>query len=245
MLRSPSPSPLVISTGVPASFDELTPEMLEAPAFGVAFALIMSFRLSHWNRSRRFGLEDGRSITRGCVRVFRILVFVHPLRYLATLFAHVFSRGRLSPDAAIDAARLHDIFAICGFGYVALALTIIALNAHALRTGSARCRLAPPRTSLRDQLRLDTIELFLARTQIRAWSILAGVGTLSAALAPTLPVSRLMLARVQRRCEGAAHLTPRRAEDPLADLTDFAIEQYPHHLFQSRIWQVRAKATTA
>jgi hypothetical protein len=164
---------------VPTSFDQLTDALLGVPAFALAFALIMTFWMGHLSWSRRFGLEDGRSIALSCLLVFLVLVFVYPLKFLATLSSHYFSGGRLSPDASINPAQLHDIFAIYGIGYVAMALVIIALNAHALR--------------LRDPLELDAVELFIVRSEIRIWSIVAGVGMLSAGIAIALPVSRLML----------------------------------------------------
>jgi hypothetical protein len=171
---------LVIATdAVPTSFDQLTDALLGVPAFALGFALIMLFWLGHWNWSRRFGLEDGRSIALSCLLVFLILVFVYPLKYLAALVSQFFSRGRLSPDASIAWFELHDIFAIYGIGFVAMALVIIGLNANALH--------------LRHGLDLDPLERFITRSEIRAWSILAGVGTLSAGLALALPVTGLML----------------------------------------------------
>jgi uncharacterized membrane protein len=170
---------VIAADAVPASFDQLTDALLGVPAFALAFALIMSFWVGHWSWSRRFGLEDASSILLSCVLVFLVLVFVYPLRYLAALFTYYFSGGRLSPTASINPDQLHDIFAIYGAGYVAMALIIIALNAHALR--------------LRDQLDLDRVEVFIARSEMRAWTILASVGALSVTLALALPVSNLML----------------------------------------------------
>jgi hypothetical protein len=54
----------------------------------------MTFWMGHWSWSRRFGLEDGRSIALSCLLVFLVLVFVYPLKFLATLFSHYLSGGR-------------------------------------------------------------------------------------------------------------------------------------------------------
>lgn len=46
-----------------------------------------------------------------------------------------------------------------------------------------------------------------------------------------------------RRYERAGELTPERAEAALDDFADLGIERYPHHLFLSRIWALRANVT--
>jgi predicted nucleic acid-binding protein len=53
----------------------------------------------------------------------------------------------------------------------------------------------------------------------------------------------LEVAQVLRRYERAGHLDRRRAAEALEVLPSFRIERYPHHLFLSRVWSLRANAT--
>ena len=53
----------------------------------------------------------------------------------------------------------------------------------------------------------------------------------------------LEVAQVLRRYERAGELTWQRGREALDDLVAFRIERYPHHLFLSRIWALRANPT--
>ncbi len=53
----------------------------------------------------------------------------------------------------------------------------------------------------------------------------------------------LEVAQVLRRYERSGVLTAQRAREALDDLADLRIERYPHALFLSRIWALRANAT--
>jgi predicted nucleic acid-binding protein len=53
----------------------------------------------------------------------------------------------------------------------------------------------------------------------------------------------LEVAQVLRRYERAGELTGQRGREALDDLGGFRIERYPHHIFTTRIWMLRANAT--
>jgi predicted nucleic acid-binding protein len=53
----------------------------------------------------------------------------------------------------------------------------------------------------------------------------------------------LEVAQVLRRYERAGALSATRGREALADLEAFRIERYPHHLFLTRVWALRANAT--
>jgi predicted nucleic acid-binding protein len=53
----------------------------------------------------------------------------------------------------------------------------------------------------------------------------------------------LEVAQVLRRYERAGVLNARRGREALDDLSAFAIERYPHHLFLPRVWDLRANVT--
>jgi uncharacterized membrane protein len=168
---------LVISTqSVPTSYDELINAILGLPAFAVTFLLVMSFWYGHWQWSRRFGLEDKGTIVLSCALVFLTMTYVYPLKFVVALAARFYSRDRLSYEFVFPGLdQLYDLFAIYGLGYAAMAGSIALLNGHALRR--------------RDELQLDEREIFITRSTIGAWIIVASVGAACALMAFVAPVS--------------------------------------------------------
>lgn len=53
----------------------------------------------------------------------------------------------------------------------------------------------------------------------------------------------LEVAQVVRRYERAGALTAGRGREVLEDLSAVRLERYPHHLFLSRVWDLRSNAT--
>lgn len=53
----------------------------------------------------------------------------------------------------------------------------------------------------------------------------------------------LEVAQVVRRYERAGFLSAQRGREALDDLAAFRIERYPHNLFLSRVWALRANVT--
>ena len=53
----------------------------------------------------------------------------------------------------------------------------------------------------------------------------------------------LEVAQVLRRYALAGDLEADRAREALEDFRDFRIERYPHHLFLTRVWDLRQNAT--
>ncbi len=161
---------LVISTqSVPTTFPELTQALKGVPAFAISFIIIMVFWHGHWSWSRRFGLEDLPTIILSGALVFVVLVYVYPLKYLYSLATWYFSRGRIFTDARIEEGQINQLFAIYSTGFVGLCLLIAGLNVYAYRK--------------RDTLELDALEQHLTRFQVRAWLLVASIGTISGIIA--------------------------------------------------------------
>lgn len=53
----------------------------------------------------------------------------------------------------------------------------------------------------------------------------------------------LEVAQVLRRYAGSGELSAQRAAEALEDFQAFRIERYPHYLFLSRVWSLRANTT--
>ena len=145
---------LVISlNGLPDSPDALILALKRIPAFAGSFAAIGLFWYQHNVWSRRFGLDDTRSIVLSLVLVFMVLVYVYPLRILfASLFAWL-SNGWFPSDFRIRSLEdLKLMFSVYALAFGSMGVAISALEANALR--------------LRAQIGLDRLEEILLRREI-------------------------------------------------------------------------------
>jgi uncharacterized membrane protein len=163
------------------SFDDIPsniPEMLAAvkriPGFAASFAILMLFWLQHRRWSRRYGLENPRTILYSLVLIFVMLVYVYPLRMV---FEGMFSNltgGYLSASFRIESLDdLRLIFVFYSTGFLALSLLISQLYRLAMRSSTL--------------LGLNSNELRKTRIEIYVWMLFAGLGVLSILLALTLP----------------------------------------------------------
>jgi hypothetical protein len=127
---------LVVSIGrVPATVAELVHAMRGVPAFAAAFFLIARFWQSHRLWSRRFGLDDRASVRLSLALVFVILVYVYPLRMVATMMFGMLSGGVLAEEA-IGVASVGDLrvlYATFAVGYGLAAALLALLYVHAAR----------------------------------------------------------------------------------------------------------------
>jgi len=161
---------LVVSIDfIPSTYEELWLAVQGIPAFGFACALLFLFWHGHWNWSRRYGLEDFPSIVLSFMLVFVMLCYVYPMKYMTSIFVSWVTGQRLDVGATINSAEeLFGIFTIYGIGFVAMCAAILLLNLRAW--------------ARRDELRLNTVERFVTRSEIGVWVILSGVGLISVLL---------------------------------------------------------------
>lgn len=163
---------LVISLQPPTSFADLRAALVGIPPFLLSASMLMMFWWAHHEWSRRYGLDDGRSILLSCLLVFTVLVYVYPLRFMfALMFAWFGHLGGLPLDSGVQidgVADVNRLFVIYGIGYVLMSVAVLLLNWHAW--------------SQRSVLQLDAVERHETRSTIGAWSLLALVGVLSTAI---------------------------------------------------------------
>ena len=166
---------LVISfDAVPQSFDELVVALRAVPAFLFAFCILAMFWLAHRNWSMRFGLDTTFATLVSLALIFVLLVYVYPLRAMATAAMSAFTNGWLPSEFYInDVSEVRGLFAIYGIGFFISNLCLVSLNWHALRCA--------------DALALTPEERLLTRQEVLAWSIVGGSGLVSLILAMTLP----------------------------------------------------------
>ena len=167
---------LVVGGGdsVPMNFDEMIAALKQVPAFAASFGNIMLFWYAHHVWSRRFGLEDTRSVFLSLLLIFVVLIYVYPLKATYSGALDFFSNGYLESFFRLHSVDdVRSLFIVFGTSYAALSATIVLLYRHALSVG--------------DVLALDEIEHFDAKSEIFFWLINAVVATISIALCLVLP----------------------------------------------------------
>ncbi|NVJ97360.1 MAG: DUF1211 domain-containing protein [Alphaproteobacteria bacterium] len=76
---------LIVSMEVPTSLDSLFAMVMGFPAFALTFMLLTFIWFWHYRFFRQFGLNTGRIMWANGVLLFLVLLFVYPLKFLATV----------------------------------------------------------------------------------------------------------------------------------------------------------------
>tara|TARA_R110002020_G_scaffold86363_21_gene212836 strand:+ start:146 stop:826 length:681 start_codon:yes stop_codon:yes gene_type:complete len=171
---------LVISLDPPTTMQSLADTLVHVPGFLLGATLLMVFWNAHHRWSRRFGLDDSKTIVLSCLLVFTVLLFVYPLRYMTSALSGFFASLTglpVGPELqTLGLAGREDVnrmFVIYGVGFMAMSLSIVLLNMHAWRR--------------RELLGLSHAERVETKVEIVTWCILFVAGLLSTALAAALP----------------------------------------------------------
>jgi len=168
---------VVIADGsIPSSYSALVGALRDVPAFLASFAAIASIWVAHRRWSRRYGLEDGPTTLISLAMVFVMLVYVYPLRMVASA-CMAFATGGLLPTSVTFADRtdLTGLFVVYGLGF-AVQTAMLALLYHRAHRAAAT-------------LRLDELERLRTRQEIALHSVLAATGLASALAAALLPTA--------------------------------------------------------
>lgn len=169
---------LIVAVGhVPATVPDLVQAMRGVPAFLVSFLLLARFWQSHRQWSRCYGLEDDRSVRLSLALVFVVLVYVYPLRMVASMTLAMLSGGLLAeqPFDIHSVADLRALYMIFAIGYGAVVAIFALLYRHALLRA--------------DALQLSPVERALTRSSIERYAALVGIALLSLLLALLLPLA--------------------------------------------------------
>lgn len=157
---------LVVSLEVPHTFNELKDAMLEFPAFGICFALLLLVWRTHVHFFRRYGLQTAWAAVLNAALLFVVLFYVYPLKFLFTLLLGHARNMSIQPD------QIASLMIIYGLGFAAVFIIFGFLYIHAYR--------------LREQLGLNPLEAFLTRRSIYQNFVMACFGLVSALLASVL-----------------------------------------------------------
>ena len=176
---------LVVGGGdsVPANFEEMKMALKQVPAFAASFANIMMFWYAHHKWSRRFGLEDMKSVFFSLLLIFIVLIYVYPLKATYSGALHFFSNGYFQTYFGLQSLDdLRSLFIVFGVGYASLSATIVLLYRHTL--------------SVAEQLALNELERFDSQTEKTFWMINGVVAIISIVLSLTLPGRYVVIAGI-------------------------------------------------
>ena len=198
---------LVISfDDIPSNIPEVLTAVKRIPGFAASFAILMMFWLQHRMWSRRYGLENPRTILYSLALIFVTLVYVYPLRMVFEGMFSNFTGGFLSTSYQIETYDdLRLIFVFYSVGFLAMSLLVSQLYRLAMRSSTS--------------LALNTIELRKTRIVMQVWAVAASFGLLSIVLALTLPAAWVLAAgyiyfALFLAMRLPAYLDQRRSADP-------------------------------
>ena len=113
---------LVISFDeIPSNHAEMLAAVKRIPGFAASFAILMMFWLQHRRWSRRYGLENYKTISLSLALIFVVLVYVYPLRMVFEGMFASLSGGYLSPSLRIETYdELRTLFVFYSVGFFAM-----------------------------------------------------------------------------------------------------------------------------
>ena len=163
---------LVVSLEVPGTYAELMNAMRGFGAFAACFGVVAWIWYEHNLFFRRYGLQDGWTILLNLILLFVVLFYVSPLKFVFTmLLGGIFGGPRPSGgESAVDGTALMLIYSVA---VLVLFLIFALLYWHALRR--------------REELELNRLDIFDARTGAGRHLLTAGVALLSILIAAILP----------------------------------------------------------
>ena len=162
---------LVISFDeIPSTYAEMLAAVKRIPGFAASFAMLMMFWLQHRRWSRRYGLENSRTILLSLTLIFVVLVYVYPLRMIFEGMFSALSDGYLPSSFRIETHDdLRMIFAFYSVGFLLMSLIISQLYRTVMRSST--------------MLALNHLEMRSTRIVMQSWALAASFGVLSILLA--------------------------------------------------------------
>lgn len=163
---------VIFHNDLPQTAAELRSALLRLPTFVLCFSMLALFWAAHNRWSRRFGMDDARSVVLSLAFVLVVLVYVYPLRMVISSFLAMLTGGALPSELGFDPARqmvdLQTTFIVYSAGFFLLSFIIWWLNRNALRQAHA--------------VPLDEEERYQTRSEIGSHAVLAGTALLSLCL---------------------------------------------------------------
>ncbi|GAB2907294.1 TMEM175 family protein [Rheinheimera gaetbuli] len=148
---------VVISVGsIPHTLADLIVATKQIPAFTASFAVISWIWHTHSVWSRRFGLEDTRTVVFSCLLILLVLIYMYPLRIMMQALFAVLSDGFFPSMIRLESEwDVRFIFILFGLGFLLLSLNFVALYRH----GKSATLVSP----------LSEYETYQTNTEIIIW----------------------------------------------------------------------------
>jgi hypothetical protein len=131
---------LIVSLEVPHTFTDLLVVMHGFFAFAICFALLISIWYKQYVFFRRYGLQDGWTITLNSTLLFVVLFYIYPLKFLFALLVDNLSghtplvhdaAGKIVP--AIEPGQGPELMVVYGAGYIAVSIILALMFFRAWR----------------------------------------------------------------------------------------------------------------
>ncbi|GJM09656.1 MAG: hypothetical protein DHS20C11_19320 [Lysobacteraceae bacterium] len=173
---------LVISfDSIPTNYDEIIVAIKGIPAFIVAVMQLVWIWYTHNRWSRRYGLDDAKTVVLSTALLIVVLVYIYPMRIMAQGFFSWVSGDYFPANFSLSSYdQLADMFVFLGTGFIALCLVFVAMYRHA-----ASCQHA---------LRLNAREIYETNTRQYLWLGTSLAGVICILLAWVIPAPQVPFA---------------------------------------------------
>ncbi|WP_144392512.1 TMEM175 family protein [Pleionea sediminis] len=161
---------LVISIDqIPRSMDELMQASKLIPAFIASVIQLMWIWHGHSLWSKRFGLEDGRTVLMSAALLIIVLVYIYPLKMMFAGMFSFLSDGFFPTEFVLKTYQeLRYLFTFFAIGFIAIGTVFLLMYHYALR--------------LKDGLKLTKHEVYLTETNCLLALGMLGVGVIALVL---------------------------------------------------------------
>lgn len=119
---------------IPTNIEQIKKAMLSIPAFLFSAAQLILIWFAHASWSKRFGLEDGKTIMLSGLMIMLVLVYVYPMRMMASGMFSWLSNGYFAADFKLKSFdELRFLFYFFALGFALLGGVFWLLHRHAIK----------------------------------------------------------------------------------------------------------------
>ncbi len=143
---------------IPTTIPETQQAMLAIPAFLFSGAQLIWIWFAHATWSKRYGLEDGKSIMLSGLLTMLVLVYIYPMRMMASALFSWVSGGYFKSELVLTSFdELRFLFYFAAIVLLLLGIIFYLMNRHAI--------------NLREQLQLTNYEIHCTVTEGMSWTV--------------------------------------------------------------------------
>lgn len=166
---------LVISFDhIPETYEEIIEAIKGIPAFVLAVVQLVWIWYVHAKWSKRYGLEDGVTVTLSAALLIVMLVYIYPLRIMFEGMFYWMSNGYFPSGFQMNSYdQLAAMFIFMSIGFFAFCVIFVLMYRYA--------------NKLQGPLKLSAYELWESRTTEIQWMGIASTGLITIVLALGLP----------------------------------------------------------